>query len=244
MRIAIMGKGGVGKTTLAGTMARLLARRGRRVLAVDFDPNPGLAYALGMEPTDEGLPPEAVEEGDPKVTGYGWQLASGLTPVEVVERYSLVAPDGVRFLSPGKIDGPDHGVKRSLTAVRQVVRGFDDPDWDVIGDIEAGTTTPYEGYHQFAERVLLVLTPGWTASLMLQRLLPFAGDTPRLVIGSRFPDSTGRDGVEIDAHIPADRSVAAAERLGVAPIDHDPTSPMVRAVEQLVDRLVAVEAPV
>src|SRR5947209_18036319 len=46
-RLAVVGKGGAGKTLLSGTLARLLARRGRRVLAADLDTNPGLTYTLG-----------------------------------------------------------------------------------------------------------------------------------------------------------------------------------------------------
>ena len=48
MRIAVAGKGGSGKTTIAATLARLFARKGRRVNAVDDDPNPNLAVALGV----------------------------------------------------------------------------------------------------------------------------------------------------------------------------------------------------
>ncbi len=48
MKIAISGKGGVGKTTLAGVMARILADRGRKVLAIDADPDSNLASAIGL----------------------------------------------------------------------------------------------------------------------------------------------------------------------------------------------------
>ncbi|MBA2669725.1 MAG: AAA family ATPase, partial [Gemmatimonadetes bacterium] len=48
VRIAIAGKGGSGKTTLAGTLARLLARRGQQVIALDGGTNPNLAQALGI----------------------------------------------------------------------------------------------------------------------------------------------------------------------------------------------------
>ena len=48
MKIAITGKGGVGKTTIAGTLARLLARNQQRVLALDGDSNPNLAHTLGI----------------------------------------------------------------------------------------------------------------------------------------------------------------------------------------------------
>lgn len=244
MRLAIVGKGGVGKTTLAGTLARILARRGRHVLAVDFDPNPGLAFALGLHPTDAGLPAEALEQADPTTAAYGWRLASGLSAADVVERYSLIAPDGVRFLTPGKIDKPGHDVGRSLGAVRTVVRGFDDPGWDVIGDLEAGTTSPYEGFHDFAELALVVVTPGWTSALTLQRLLPLLGDMPRMVVGSRFRDGTVSEHVDLDIRIPFDPLVAEADRLGVAPVDHCPDAPAVRAAEQLADRLVGAEVRV
>ena len=48
MKIAISGKGGVGKTTLAGVMARILADQGRKVLAIDADPDSNLASAIGL----------------------------------------------------------------------------------------------------------------------------------------------------------------------------------------------------
>ena len=48
MNLAIVGKGGCGKTSISGTMARVLARRGHRVLAIDGDPNPNLALTLGI----------------------------------------------------------------------------------------------------------------------------------------------------------------------------------------------------
>ena len=54
MRIATVGKGGSGKTTLAGTLARMLASRQEKILAIDGDPNPNLALTLGITREDAG----------------------------------------------------------------------------------------------------------------------------------------------------------------------------------------------
>ncbi len=48
MKIATVGKGGSGKTTIAGTLTRIFADDGRKMLAIDGDPNPNLALTLGM----------------------------------------------------------------------------------------------------------------------------------------------------------------------------------------------------
>jgi len=82
LRVAVVGKGGSGKTFIAGTLSRVLAQRGRRVLAADLDTNPGLSYTLGLGPSDGGLPDEALEQ-DPGAD-YGWHLAPHLNPADVV----------------------------------------------------------------------------------------------------------------------------------------------------------------
>ncbi len=133
LRLAVVGKGGAGKTLLASTLARLLAQRGRRVLAVDLDTNPGLTTSLGMAPTEAGLPAEVLEQHPG--ANYGWHLATGVSPRQAVERCSMAGPDGVRFLGVGKISSPDkEGAKRSVAALVQVVLGLGDPDWDVVAD--------------------------------------------------------------------------------------------------------------
>ena len=65
MKIATVGKGGSGKTTVAGTLARVLAEQGCKVLAIDGDPNPNLALTLGIDRADaehiRNIPPSVVE---------------------------------------------------------------------------------------------------------------------------------------------------------------------------------------
>ena len=239
LRLAVVGKGGAGKTLISATLARLLARRGRRVLAADLDTNPGLAFSLGLGAHTGGVP-LAVEEH----TGatYGWHLAAGVTPTEAVERFAVEAPDGVRFLSIGKIEDPEKSEpKRTVAAVRHVLGAFGEPDWDVIGDLEAGPTTPFERYHLFADRVVVVVGPAWISGLTARRLLPIIGDIPVTVVANQFRDEPDHPGLDPLVRVPFDPDVAEAERLGVSPLDHCPRSPAVRAVEQLVELLLPQE---
>ena len=105
MRVAIGGKGGVGKTTIAATLARLLARREGSALAVDGDSNPNLAVALGLSQADAmSLPtvPREIMERRRDMDGEE-KLMLVATPEEVASRYGIEAPDGVRLLILGRV---------------------------------------------------------------------------------------------------------------------------------------------
>ena len=93
MRVAFIGKGGSGKSTFAGTVARLLARQGERVLALDVDTLPGLAFSLGLGKVgDAGLPTDLAERREKQ----GWVLRKAIAAETLVERHALDAPDGVQ----------------------------------------------------------------------------------------------------------------------------------------------------
>ena len=96
MKLAVVGKGGVGKTSISGTLARLLARRGRRVLAIDGDPNPNLALTLGVAPERmEAMP--ALSADLIECTEGTYRLTKTLD--EICASHSLQAPDGVILLA-------------------------------------------------------------------------------------------------------------------------------------------------
>jgi CO dehydrogenase maturation factor len=238
LRVALIGKGGAGKTVISSTLARILARRGREVFAADLDTCPGLAFGLGLPVDDAGLPPEAVEEGPSGL--YGFQLATGLSPDAAVERYAAVAPDGVRFLGLGKIGAVDKTLaRRSVAAILQILLGFRAPDWDVIADLEAGPTTPFERYHAFSEDVVVVVGPAWRSAMTARRLLPMVEDRRLTVVGNRFHDEPDHPGLRPDIRIPYDPDVTQAEREGLSPIDACPDSPVVAAVGRLADLLLS-----
>lgn len=104
MRLAVAGKGGTGKTTLSGILARQLARRGRSVLAVDADSNPNLDAILGLDPAASremtGVPRELLERVE---EDGGSRLALTTSLDEVLDRYGVVGPDRVRMVVMGRI---------------------------------------------------------------------------------------------------------------------------------------------
>ncbi|MBA3578569.1 MAG: AAA family ATPase [Gemmatimonadaceae bacterium] len=106
MRIAIAGKGGTGKTTISGTLARILARQGRRVLAIDADTTPNLAVTLGIPPATAQAMMEL-----PRNMMERQQQEDGTTKTvftansdDIISNYSAPGPDGIRLLVMGKVN--------------------------------------------------------------------------------------------------------------------------------------------
>jgi CO dehydrogenase maturation factor len=106
MKIALAGKGGSGKTTLTGLLARDLARRGYPVWAIDADSNPNLGQTLGL-PRDrlagiQPLPRSILEERTDEAGKRIWTLA--MPPRSVASTFGIPTPDGVTLLLMGSVD--------------------------------------------------------------------------------------------------------------------------------------------
>lgn len=247
MRIAFVGKGGVGKSAIAGTFARALARRGEPVLAIDSDPLPGLAFSLGLELSDAPLPDEAIEERGEGEDGPRWRLARGLSAAEAVERYAAVAPDGVRFLQFGKHRGDTRALFRSQFAFRQILRELPEDRWKVVGDLPGGTRQAFSGWGDYARTVLVVVEPSAKSLLTARRLsrLSLDRDHPRRIVAvaNKVREDgdvdliARRTGLDVVGAIPWDEALAEAEQKMAAPIDMAPDSAAVQAVESLLDQM-------
>jgi len=239
MRVAFVGKGGSGKSTIAGTIARLLARDGAKVLALDVDTLPGLAFSLGMGKIGDGGLPEGLAE---KREGKGWVMREEISAEALVDEHALDAPDGVRFLQLGKLPGRVR--PGSTTAFRHVVDSFRRPGWSLVGDLAAGPRQGSFGWAGFATVVVLITEPtaaGLLAVGRLRRALPArAGTVLGLVLNKvreARPPALEAAGLPVWAEVPYDEAVAAAEREGRAPLDVAPDGPGVMAMRELLSAL-------
>lgn len=95
MKLVVAGKGGSGKTSISGTMARVLAREGHRVLAIDADSNPNLALTLGI-PAERMSAMPTLPRDLLKRTEEGPELRQTLA--EICASHSLEGADGVTLL--------------------------------------------------------------------------------------------------------------------------------------------------
>ncbi|MDQ3211988.1 MAG: AAA family ATPase [Acidobacteriota bacterium] len=104
--IAVAGKGGSGKTTIAGTLARLIARQGREVWAIDADSTPNLGITLGLSrDAAAAIPPMPRSILDTTHDADGKRVLTLNTPPEtVMERFGAATPDAVRLLVMGRVD--------------------------------------------------------------------------------------------------------------------------------------------
>ncbi len=104
MRLAVVGKGGSGKTTTSAVVARTLARQGVPVVALDCDSNPNLGISLGVGDEETGRlvsMRESLDEGGEEAHAPTWET--------LIDRFGSDAPDGVRLAVVSRIDNPAPG---------------------------------------------------------------------------------------------------------------------------------------
>ena len=166
MKIAITGKGGVGKTTFAATLARLYADEGRQVLAADVDPDANLGLALGFSPEelDEIVPITKMRKLIEERTGASSSNAFyNLNPKvsDIPDTYAKTC-NGVKLLVLGTVDTansgcvcPEHVMLKRI--ISHMVLRRDDV---VILDMEAGLEHLGRGTTEGVDAFIVVIEPG------------------------------------------------------------------------------------
>jgi CO dehydrogenase maturation factor len=252
MKIAVTGKGGVGKTTLAATMARVLADEGFRVLAVDADPDANLASALGI-PAEiaAGIIPisemkELVAErtgGQPGTIGGFFKLNPR---VDDLPDELSVPVDGVRLMVMGTVkEGAGGCVCPESTLLRTLIRHLlVRRDEAVILDMEAGIEHLGRATASGVDAMLVVVEPGARSARTAEAIRKLATDIgiKRLFIVLNKVEPSERaqvlallEGYDVLGSLPTSAAVRRADLEERAPYECAPD--YVAAVRELVAAL-------
>ncbi len=231
MKIAITGKGGVGKTTLAGTLARLLARDGMDVLAIDADPDMNLASALGID--EPPLPlTEYKDLIDERAGGPAGMFKLNPKVDDVVERFGVVGPDGVRMLVMGTVDRGGSGCMCPASSfLRALLRHVVLKESSVvIMDMEAGIEHLGRGTTRGIDLMIVVVEPGARSLETAERIKRLGTDIGvtkfAAVINKAGEEDLGavesileNMGIPVLGTIPYDSSLVKADLAGRSPVE-------------------------
>ena len=253
MKIAVTGKGGVGKTTFAATLARLYAAEGRKVLAADVDPDANLGLALGFpeEELDAIVPISKMRKLIEERTGAGdGNQFYKLNPKvdDIPDTYGKTC-NGVKLLLLGTVETggggcvcPEHVMLKRI--INNLVLHRDDV---VIMDMEAGLEHLGRGTAGNMDQFIVVIEPGARSVQTyhnVKRLAADLGVKQVRVVANKVRDA--RDEELVKSAIPAEDllgfihynpEIMDADRQGKSPYDFSPTAiDEIRKIKEILDR--------
>ena len=253
MKFAITGKGGVGKTTLSSTLARLYADEGRTVLAADVDPDANLGLALGLtqEEVDEIVPISKMRTLVEERTG-----ATAANQFYKLNPYVADIPDtfskdinGVKLLVMGTVDVggsgcvcPEHVMLKSILA--SLTYRKDDV---VIMDMEAGLEHLGRGTAMNMDQFIVVIEPGARSVQTyrnVKRLAKDLGVKRVRVVANKVRDERDEEFVrnsipeeDLLGMIHYNLEIMDADRQGKSPYDFSPAAiEEIRKIKDVLDR--------
>ena len=253
MKLAITGKGGVGKTTLTALLAQVYADAGRDVLAVDADPSPCLAGALGF-PDDLRAKLHPIAEMDELIeerTGAKPGTVGGFFTLnprvdDIPERFSVVHR-GVRLLEMGSVDTGGSGCICPESAMLKTLFThllFRKDDMLLL-DMYAGVEHLGRATVDFVDAMLVVVEPtrrSLGTAAQIKKLANDIGLTKLYLVGNKVRNDDEAKFLEAETPglpllgcLPADLKVQEADRLGIPVYDH--VSKLKKSVEMMAKRM-------
>ena len=253
-KLAIVGKGGVGKTFLAGTLARLFAKDGKNVLAIDADPNLNLHATLGgiSKTKMKNLTPiremkDLIEERTGVPAGTSGMFVLNPKVDDIPDKYHVKSEDGVKLIVLGTIKTagggcicPESALLRALLSHIILHR-----DEVVIIDFYAGLEHLGRGTSKGVDAMIIVVEPGTRSLDLAKRINSLAaslGVPRRYIVGNRISNKQEEEfllnsskelELELLGLIPYDTEVIQSDIKGIAPIDFAPECPALVVIQNI-----------
>ena len=254
MKVAVSGKGGVGKTLIAAGLARGFAERGLKTMAIDADSSPNLGLTLGLsaEETRKIVPiSENKELVDSKTgTGVSGFYKLSFTVDDIVREYSTATPFGVNLIVMGTVKAMESGCMCAPNAViRAMLRHLIvERDEAVVLDFEAGVEHIGRGTARQVDALLIVADSNLKSleiAKHIHDLAANAGMQHLYLVGNRIMNDAQKEavtsfaeknGLSILTFIPFDVKVIEADTLGETPLKNKEIS-AVHAIDNICDIL-------
>jgi CO dehydrogenase maturation factor len=254
LKIAVCGKGGVGKTLIAGGIASFFAKEGLKTIAIDADPSPNLALTLGLsaEEARKILPISENKQLIESKTGteYSGVYRLSFTVDDVVREYSVKTPFEVNLIVMGTVKAIGSGCTCPANAVvRALLRHLVvERNEAVVLDMEAGVEHLGRGTARHVDSMLIVADANMKSlhvAKQIHELATKAGMNHVFLIGNKIANQTQKEAIENFAKenglrildfVPFDSRVVEAEMRGETPLKYKELE-AARAIETLSTKL-------
>jgi CO dehydrogenase maturation factor len=255
VKIAVSGKGGVGKTLITGGLAYSFVSKELKTIAIDADPSPNLALTLGL-PMEEARNITPISENKDLIesktrTEYPGVYRLSFTVDDILRDFSVKTPFGVNLIVMGTVQSvgsgctcPANSVVRALLRHLMVERNE-----VVILDMEAGVEHLGRGTAQHVDTMLVVTDANMKSLETAKRihdLAASAGIKQVFLVGNKVGGKiqkenlrkfAGKNGLEILDFVPFDQNVVEVEMRGETPLKYK-ESAAVRAIQNLSGKLI------
>lgn len=256
MKIAVSGKGGVGKTLIAGALARCFATKGLKTIAIDADPSPNLALTLGLSPEEARniLPiSEHKRMLESKTsTGYEGIYRLSFAVDDIVREYAVQTPSNVKLIVMGTVRSMGSGCTCPANAViRALLRHLVvERNEAVVLDMEAGIEHMGRGTAKSVDVMLIVVDAGIKSleiAKSIHELATAAGMKRLFLVGNKIDgerqektvvDFAEKNGLILLDFVPFDNKIVEAEMQAVTPLKLE-NSEALRAINKLCEKLMA-----
>ena len=236
MKIAVAGKGGVGKTLIAGGLAYGFSLRGLKTIGIDADSSPNLGLTLGLsaEETRKIVP---ISDNKPLIesktsTEYSGVYNLNFSVDDIVKQYSVPTPLGVNLIVMGTVHSMGAGCMCAPTAVIRALLRYlvVESNEAVVLDLEAGVEHIGRGTAQQVDALIIVADSNLKSleiAKHIHDMAAAAGMKQLYLVGNRVMNDAQKmaiqtfaekNGLSILAFVPFDQKVTEADMLGETPL--------------------------